>query len=330
MAAVAAMGAASAQTSNTVYGVADAYVGSSSAGGMTVASGGYSTSRFGIKGSTDIGGGLKGSYMMETKVSLTNPNASLNVMNCNDLVVQCPVDGATVLGNRGASAGISGSFGTISMGNQFTGYTMSYFNDATEFDGFSPTWWSGSVSGIHADRVWQNHSLQYTTPTVGGFNANLMIAPNGDKSEGFDASSYSSVGVNLAVGGVSFAAGWESDKPRAPTGAGVTTTAWNVSAAAKAGAATVFAAFNGADNGTNKDAGWMISTAIPLDGTMSVQAGYSAEATNFAKEIKTTATSVVLLNDMNKQTRLYGGVVQTTRTDADNGSYVLVGVRYSF
>jgi hypothetical protein len=207
---------------------------------------------------------------------------------------------------------------------------MSYFNDATEFDGFSPTWWSGSVSGIHADRVWQNHSLQYTTPTVGGFNANLMIAPNGDKADGFDASSYSSVGANLAVGGVSLAAGWESDKPKAPTGTGVTTTAWNVSAAAKAGAATVFVAVNGADNGTNKDAGWMISTAIPLGGTMSVQAGYAAETTNFATEAKSTATSVVLLNDINKQTRIYGGVVQTTATGADSSSYVMVGARYSF
>jgi len=311
MAAVAAMGAASAQTTNTLYGVADAYLGSSTAGGMTVASGGYSTSRFGIKGGTDLGGGLKGSYMMETKVDLARPTA-------------------TVMGNRGASAGITGSFGTVSMGTQFTGYTMSYFNDATEFDGFSPTWWSGSVVGIHADRVWQNNSLQYTTPTVGGFNANLMIAPNGDKADGFDASSYSSAGVNVAVGGVSLAAGWESNKPKAATGTGVTTTAWNVSAAAKAGAATMFVAVNGADNGTNKDAGWMVSTAIPLDGTMSVQAGYAAEATNFAKEIKTTATSLVLLNDINKQTRLYGGVVQTTATGADNGTYVLVGARYSF
>lgn len=67
-------GLASAQTSVTVFGVADAAIRSvSNQGGATlnsVVSGGNSSSRFGFRGQEDLGGGLAASFWLEAPVAL--------------------------------------------------------------------------------------------------------------------------------------------------------------------------------------------------------------------------------------------------------------------
>lgn len=77
LAVLAASGVASAQSSVTLYGLVDAYVGTSrvklSSPGVATSStrqtvmdsGGFNTSRFGLKGSEDLGGGLKANFMLE-------------------------------------------------------------------------------------------------------------------------------------------------------------------------------------------------------------------------------------------------------------------------
>jgi len=347
MAAIAAMGAASAQTTNTMYGLVDLFAQSNNNGSTSttsVGSGGYSTSRLGIKGETNLGDGLKAIGMMEASVDASNPSA-------------------TTLGNRGASVGVAGSFGTVSLCNQFTGYAMSFFNDATEYDGFSPVWvgnfnygYAPGTKSIHTDRVWQGHSLQYTSPTVNGFNVNVMVAPGGNSAGAVAANTtyaidndktsqtfgqvvgnkavaargadmYTSVGVNLAISGLAFALGWETDNVGAT---GVTTSASNLSVAGKAGAASLYLGVNTASNGKNKENGYMVTAAVPLSGTWSVQGGYAASTTDLATELKVTGTTAVLLNDMNKQTRAYVGVKQQAVSGSDNSTSVLAGVRYSF
>ncbi|MFP5413339.1 MAG: porin, partial [Gammaproteobacteria bacterium] len=68
-------GAAAAQTNVTLYGIADAGIGwtdtdKANADGIArVVSGTQSTSRFGIRGSEDLGGGLKATFNIEAGVN---------------------------------------------------------------------------------------------------------------------------------------------------------------------------------------------------------------------------------------------------------------------
>jgi predicted porin len=121
---LAAAGAAHAQSSVQVYGLLDLGVDVASdakPGGGTlsrVSSGGMNTSRWGIRGSEDLGGGMKAVYQLEGGI-LMDTGAS---------------DGA--LFRRQATVGLEGSFGRILLGRSFT----SVYDTVIRFDpmGFAP------------------------------------------------------------------------------------------------------------------------------------------------------------------------------------------------
>ena len=326
------MGGAFAQATITPYGVIDLNVNNSPAG-TTISSGGYSTSRFGVKGEVTASG-LKFDGMVEASVNASNPSA-------------------TTLGNRGANIGVTGSMGTVRLGNQFTPYSMSFWNDPTEYDGFSPIWsggfavngWTGLIG--HGDVVWQTHSISYTSPTFSNFNFTVMTAPGADSAPAaivgsFDpvtglptttavaakaASSYVGVGLNYTpVPEVALSYGWESYN--SGTIGASATTAWNLGAAFKTMGMTLYADVNRAENGSaSADNGWMISAAAPVSGTWSLQGGY---ASNEASKTKTTGLTGVVINDIHKQVRLYAGFKRTTLTDTSDSTTYLAGAKYSF
>jgi len=103
----------------TLYGTADAALskGSDSATSLSGA-GQWSASVFGIRGSEDLGNGLKANFNLEAGINLENgtrdnggPNGTL---------------GANGLFNRAANVGISGSFGTVTAGLQLSPFILSY------------------------------------------------------------------------------------------------------------------------------------------------------------------------------------------------------------
>jgi len=298
LAAIAAVGAASAQS--TLYGVVDLGFSKVTDKDAEISSGGYSTSRLGVKGSTDLGGGLKGSYMVETKLDAATGGVD------------------TVLGNRGASAGVSGSFGSISLGRQFTPFAVSLFNEPLEYDGFS-TFYFGSVQ---SDRVWQSNSVLYKTPNMSGLTASGMYSA-------ISGNTYTSVGGNYATGPFTLDAAWESDK-KTVSSVTTTTTAWNVAGAYNAGVATLYAALQGAENGgANKQIAWNLGAGIPLGDGMTAQLGY------YSVKVADTNSylAAALVKEWNKQTRLYGGFVSSMMkepTTAKDSTTIKAGVRYSF
>ncbi|HEV7390011.1 MAG TPA: porin, partial [Burkholderiales bacterium] len=75
--AFALSGAAHAQSSVTLYGIVDAgieYVNHASddGGAARLVSGGKNTSRFGFKGSEELGGGLKAIFQLESGINIAN------------------------------------------------------------------------------------------------------------------------------------------------------------------------------------------------------------------------------------------------------------------
>jgi len=363
MAAIAAMGAASAEM--TIYGVVDLGLSSTSGSasnidvsgfmndmmptknvdqGAVITSGNYSGSRFGFKGSTDLGGGLKGSFMMETGFDAANGSVA-------------------TFGGRGASAAVSGSFGTVSLGRQFSPYSMASWNEPLEYDGFSTLYYAWQAHGWHQEAFWHSKSIMYTTPTVNGLNASVMYANNGDATGATmdgdvvvpaqSATTYTSVGVNYATGPLTFAFGQETNKVH-PTMANMgrtDTTAWQASVAYNAGVATLYVGFEGAQANTlmgvtGKDTGWNLGANVGLGEGMALQLGYGTEKSTLDGEEMAsmwdqtvTATSVVFTRELNKSTRMYAGLTSTKvdsaiLTEALGGSQTTtttaIGIRYGF
>ena len=110
-------GAASAQSSITIYGIADAGIVAESgnpAGSVTKLTSGVSAgSRLGFRGTEDLGGGLAAIFALETGILLdTGGNAQGQVFaNQNGLVF-----------GRQDYVGLTGGFGAVTAGRQYNPY----------------------------------------------------------------------------------------------------------------------------------------------------------------------------------------------------------------
>ena len=161
LAALAAT-AAFAQSSVTLYGIADAYVGSQKTfGGTTntvVNSSGLSQSRIGLSVKEDLGSGLQGFVVFENGVN---------------------TDTGTGAGNRKSVLGLSGSFGTVSLGNQQDPLSQVSENvlDAQSDSVFS------AVAGTQGASFYTvANSVRYDTPNFDGFSAAVQVGLGEDKN----------------------------------------------------------------------------------------------------------------------------------------------------
>ncbi|HEY9105888.1 MAG TPA: porin, partial [Roseateles sp.] len=98
-------GAAVAQSSVTLFGVVDADLKYTKANGQTLKkldSSGLNTSRFGLRGTEDLGGGLKAGFWLESEISPDTGAA------------------ASVFWGRRATVSLSGDFGEVRLGRNKT------------------------------------------------------------------------------------------------------------------------------------------------------------------------------------------------------------------
>jgi predicted porin len=132
----AALSNANAQSNVQVYGLLDVGVDISSdskPGGGSVAhvsSGGMNTSRWGIKGSEDLGGGLKAVFQLESGILMDTGAQDGNLFK------------------RQANVGLEGSWGRVILGRSFT----SVYDTVIRFDpmGFAPyySWATGGSATL--------------------------------------------------------------------------------------------------------------------------------------------------------------------------------------
>jgi len=156
-------GAAQAQSNVTIYGLVDmAFQAESNGAGKKYAidSGEQSGSRLGFKGTEDLGGGLKAIFDLEAGI-LADSGAS---------------QGGLTFG-RQSWVGLTGDFGTVKAGRQYT--PQFYFFDAVDpFDlGFTSghagaSTSTGGVFGFLSQSAWRvNNSVSYQTNDISGFSA---------------------------------------------------------------------------------------------------------------------------------------------------------------
>jgi predicted porin len=149
--------AAFAQSAVTLYGVVDmgyntnkltdgATVTSKKAGLNSIQSG----SRLGVKGTEDLGGGMKGNFLVEMG---TTPDEATHAMS-----------------NRQSYVGVSGNFGTVNLGRMYTlahGVQGAYDTNGNA----TAAGWLGSATSL----VRASNLVAYTTPSFNGFSASAGV-----------------------------------------------------------------------------------------------------------------------------------------------------------
>ena len=213
--ALAVLGAfaasAQAQSSVTIYGILDtgiAYQSKAATTGQTtnhslfsMQSGIMSGSRFGFKGSEDLGGGLKANFQLEAGINVDNGQFS-----------GADNSGSTVMFRRISTVGLSGGFGSVNLGRQtdfaysgLGGGGMTAFSSAGYFGGFTGT--NGTTQArLQGDRT--NNSIRYDMNAIGGLTGGLMYGM-GEQPGGGSAGSVYAAGLKyengpFAVGGSYF------------------------------------------------------------------------------------------------------------------------------
>jgi predicted porin len=183
---------ASAQTSATVFGVADVSMRRISNGPNTVygvGSGGAGASRTGVRMNEDLGGGMSAGAWLEGTVNFDDGTTN-----------------ASRFWNRRATVSLAGPFGEIRLGHDLTpGYTSFGEFDTFGVSGLSDQgkFYSSSAavfgSGIDATGVWaraDNMVAYYTPNTLGGFYAQLAVAAG----EGLPSKKYRGGRIGYAAG----------------------------------------------------------------------------------------------------------------------------------
>lgn len=164
-AGLAAATAAHAQSSVTLYGIVDnaiAWQNNSSGTGATsgghskvqMATGIWAGSRFGLKGSEDLGGGTKAIFQLEAGFNANNGSSQW----------------ANGIFTRQAWVGLTNqTYGTLTAGRQYTAYY-------TLLSPYSPTTWLTGYYGAHPGDIDSldtsyraNNSLVYMSPKFYGF-----------------------------------------------------------------------------------------------------------------------------------------------------------------
>ncbi|MDD2608831.1 MAG: porin [Giesbergeria sp.] len=174
LAVLAASGAAMAQSSVTLYGVIDAGVVKRT--DQTVALNGNlnGTSRIGLRGTEDLGGGLKASFNLEQGIDPGNGGA---FSTGSDVVGRATGGGSNWA--RAAYAELSGGFGAVRLGRSLN---PSYNGMAAwELTGAANYSAVASQFGFVGDDDGRNNAqIAYTSPNFGGVTASAAVVLKGN------------------------------------------------------------------------------------------------------------------------------------------------------
>lgn len=305
LAALAAVSAASAQSSVSLYGIADIWVGKVKGTSAQVGSGGVNTSRWGMKGSEDLGGGLKANFNFESKIDLANGSTGAKLFD------------------RQANVGFSGGFGTLKIGKSWTAMDDVFGASNSGFD-----------SALSANGIWLNSyaytadaQIHYATPTFSGFAGAVSTQLNGNAASG----KTTTFNVTYANGPVAVALGYEDNKNTNYGLAAQKGTMLNGSY--DLGMAKLMASmYNTKPIGAGvKVNSYQLGADIPMSSAVTLSVGYAASKPNGGQT--NSGFGVAAAYSLSKRTTMYAGVraesVKASNGRADGDIYA-VGINHKF
>lgn len=204
---------AQAQSSVTLYGILDAGLEYSNANAnalgddptatplgdtqatLRVKSGVLSGSRVGIRGSEDLGGGLRGIFTVEHRLNVDTGDST-----------------NTAFWSGQAFVGVASSWGQLTLGRQYTPlYNALAPADFSGNAGYNN--WSGFTGNMMGTVTPQgpirlNNSIAYKSPTFGGLTAFLTYAPGENPVNGETSNDIYGIAAGWQLGGLYLTGGY--------------------------------------------------------------------------------------------------------------------------
>jgi predicted porin len=350
LAVLAASGVASAQSTVTLYGLVDGYLGSvkdkTTVNGVSTSlrqtvinSGGFNTSRFGLKGSEDLGGGLKANFLLESGFGV-DTGAANNYVN--------PYTGAssTAVFGRQSWVGVSGAFGEVKLGKMWTPFDDVKGSGAAAFDAgiFAPAnnvW----LSNNYQDRP--GNAIYYTTPDISGFSAAAMYSLGENKTPAASAGKIASVNVKYAAGPAFVAFSHQEEKATGTVSATKYTQlngSWDFGVAkllgaygqVKNGSTPLFATAPATSLAVDKSKEYQLGVDVPLGAALTLSGGVARSKITLAAaggEVKATGFGLAAKYDVSKRTFVYTGLQlsknKLASSEVKTDTYA-VGVQHKF
>ena len=350
LAVLAAAGAASAQSSVTLFGVVDATLafGKGSVADRTqLTNSGYNSSRLGFRGTEDLGGGMSASFWLEA--GLANDDGQGAATNSNN---QASGAGAAVAGrqgltfNRRSTVSLAGGWGELRLGRD---YSPQFWN-LTVFDPFG-TNGVGTTQTLNSSlggptNVRASNAIGYFLPgNLGGFYGQVQYylgenldnaGVTEDDGKGFGAR------VGYAAGPFNIALALSQTDFAAPVGDRKTA---NIGGQWDFGVAKLQAHYNRdrvSNGATGK--GFLVGGLIPV-GAGEIRLAYSQYVQDIAGGADPKSRKIALgyVHNLSKRTALYTTYARVRNSDgaasALNGSLTAVnasssgydfGIRHSF
>ncbi|MBT3066522.1 porin [Rhodoferax sp. U11-2br] len=331
LAVLAASGAAMAQSTVTVYGIADVWVGSEKTGDVRdskVGSGGVSGSRWGIKGTEDLGGGLKANFLLEQGFSIDSGAAGTNDSQ----------PGVAQAFSRQSYVGLSGGFGEVKLGKVWTAYDDVQGSSDAVFDSALSPMNKVFISTSNYNSNPAN-TIYYATPSFGGFAGavSYSLGENKGTPAGTDATSITAFNVTYGAGPLALQLGYQVEDGKTANDQKFT----RLGGTYDLGVAKLYANYgkvSNVGNAVDRDASeYQIGADFPVSSALTLSASYAkSDDSNPAGVYEATRKGygVGAAYSLSKRTTVYGGYESDKKTNqsaADTKhSLFAVGLKHTF
>jgi predicted porin len=331
-------GAASAQSSVTIWGIVDATyaIGNGSLTDKTqVTNSGYNSSRLGFRGVEDMGGGSRAGFWLEAGVN--NDNGSFGTTSTNNQSTGASGGGGMTF-NRRSTVSWGGGWGELRLGRDYT----PHFWNHTVYDPFG-------TNGVGTSQL-LNSSLGGTTTVRAsnsiaylygmGFNGNSLGPGNGFHAfaQMYRGENNSGAATSNDGNGFSLRLGYDAGPLSLAFANGSTKfasgkiTSTNLGGSYNLGVAKVSALW-AADkiSGGKKGSGTLFGANVPM-GTNEIRVAFSRYETETAAGVtdgKASKTSLGYVTNLSKRTALYATYARVSNSgisaQALNGSTTAAG-----
>ncbi|GGH62479.1 outer membrane porin protein [Comamonas phosphati] len=325
LAVLAASGAAMAQSSVTLFGIVDtgvAYVNKDSTGSNShygVGTSGNATSRLGLRGTEDLGGGLKAGFWLEGEIFGDTGNAKGFDFK------------------RESTVRLSGNFGEVRLGRETTPtfraglkYDLFGATGIGQFMGFRDWEGTGLADG---NTIRKDNMVSYSSPNFSGFTANISYAFDEKANSnplfggaGNKAGRYVGGNVGYANGPLSVTAaygtlsyGTAGDRDEMSIGA-----SYDFGVAKVVGLAQQIK-YKPEIGSSDKFNNYLIGVSAPVGGVGEIKAQYALYDQK-AINSKAHQLSLGYVHNLSKRTALYGTVAYMKNKDASTLGLAAKGV----
>jgi len=331
-------GAASAQSSVTLFGIIDVNVrgvDNGNGGRTSVSTDGNSSSRLGFRGIEDLGGGLRAGFWIEGAFAADTGSALSTTTSCQPPVGTAPpVCTTTAAGGqtwqRRATVSLLGGFGEVRLGRD---YTPTFWNH-TVFDPFGTNGVGNQLNLMTQQGfanpnnmaagtlVRANNTVGYFLPAMGGLYGQLMWTP----SEGTVGNEYIGGRIGYAAGPFNVAFAYGETKHALGASSDDKLEAYNMGASWNLGFMTLMGQYHNYSVASRETENYLIGMTMPMGpGTLkasyamtSLDSGLASLPSGDAQQL-----AVGYVYDLSKRTAIYA---HYSIIDNDSGlRYTVVG-----